>query len=113
MHKLIFHQYEQESENFTLSATIVGADYGMTIGNVYANLCLSSGTAPVPVLEQGYQYSQWIDNVSCKELTYSIYTEYTQVQHSVIMYLTAQYTNNPIYLADQNYRKYIAAIATY
>ena len=96
------------SEKFTLSATIVGVDYGMTIGNVYANLFLaSSGAATALVLEQGYQYSQWIDNVSCKELTYSIYTEHTQsVQHSVIMYLTAQYTNNPRYLADQNYRKY-------
>ena len=94
------------SEKFTLSVTIVGADYGMTIGNVYANLLLaSSGATPAPVLEQGFQYSQWIDNVSCKELTYSIYTEYT-LQHSVIMYLTAQYTNNPRHLADQNYGKY-------
>ena len=40
------------SEKFTLSATIVGADYGMTIGNVYANLFLaSSGAAPAPVFE--------------------------------------------------------------
>ena len=99
------------SEKFTLSVTIVGADYGMTIGNVYANLFLASiagGAAPAvlaSVLEQEYQYSQWIDNVSCKEFTYSIYTEYT-VQHSVIMYFTAQYTDNPRYLADQNYRKY-------
>ena len=94
------------SEKFTLSAAIVGADYGITMGNVYANLFLaSSGAATAPVFEQGYQYSQWIDTVSCKELTYSIYTEYT-VQHSVTMYLTAQYTNNPRYLAEQNYRKY-------
>ena len=91
---------------------IVGADYGMTIGNVYANLFLaSSGAAPAPVLEQGFQYSQWIDNISCKELTYSIYTEYT-VQHNVIMYLTAQYTNNPRYLADLNYRKYCNYLLT-
>ena len=76
------------SEKFTLLATIVGADYGMTIGNVHANLFLASSGA-TPVLEQGYQYSQWIDSVSCMELTYSIYTEYT-VQHSVTMYLTAQ-----------------------
>ena len=94
------------SEKFTLSATIVGADYGITIGNVYANLFLvSSGAAPAPVLEEEYQYSQMINTVSCKELTYSIYTEYT-VQHSVIMSLMAQYTNNPRYLADQECRKY-------
>ena len=71
------------SEKFTLLATVVGADYGMTIGNVYASLFLaSSGAAPAPVLEQGFQYSQLIDNISCKELTYSIYTEYT-VQHII------------------------------
>ena len=94
------------SEKFALLATIVGADYGMTIGNVYANLfSASSGAAPAPVLEQGYQYSQWINTVSCKELTYSIYTEHN-TQHSVIMYLTMQYTNNPRHLADQNYGKY-------
>ena len=93
------------SEKFTLLVTVVGADYGMTIGNVYANLFLaSSGGAPAPVLEQGFQYSQLIDNISCQELTYSIYTEYT-VQHSVVMYLTAQYTNNPRHLADQECRK--------
>jgi hypothetical protein len=93
------------SERFTLSATIVGADYGMTVGNVYANLFLASSSyraAPAPVFEHGYQYSQWIDSVSCKELTYSIYTEYN-VQTRVTMYLTAQYTQKPRYLADQTY----------
>ena len=92
-------------ERFTLSAAIVGSDYGMTVGVVHANLLTSSRAVPAPILEQGYQYSQWINNVSCKELTYSIYTEYN-VQHSVIMYLTVQYTKNPEYLAERNYWKY-------
>ena len=101
------------NEKFMLSATIVGADYGMTIGIVHANLLsldMPSRVVSEPIFEQEHQYSQWIDNVSCKELTYSIHTEYT-VEHSVIMYLTVQYTknSNPRYLADQKFnycRKY-------
>ena len=82
----------------------------MTVSVVHANLLISdsnisSRAVPTPILEQGYQYSQWINNVSCSELTYSIYTEYN-VQHSIFMYLTVQYTKYPRYLVERNYWKY-------
>ena len=98
------------SEKFTLSVAIVGADYGMTVGNVHANLLIpdtytSRRALPAPIFEHGYQYSQWIDDASCTELKYSIYTEYN-VQQSIIMYLTVQYTKNPGHLAVRNHWKY-------
>jgi predicted outer membrane repeat protein len=94
------------SERFTLSAAIVGADYGMTVGIVYANFLTTNKPSRAPIIiDQGYQYSQWINNVSCTKLTYSIYTVYN-IEHSVIMYLTAQYTKNPRHLAEQNQWKY-------
>ena len=106
-------------ETFTLPAVIVGLDYGMTIGTVYANFLLSdesngsSVAAPesVPVLKPNYQYSQLINNISCTKLTYSIYSEH--IQHNFIMYLTVQYTRNPRNLANQNYWKYCTRLSIY
>ena len=99
-------------ETFMLSAAIVGLDYGMTIGTVHANFLPSdesnydsrAASESVPILNPNHQYSQWINNISCTKLTYSIYTD--QVQHTFIMYLTVQYTNDPRLLDSQNYWKY-------
>ena len=99
-------------ETFTLPAVIVGLDYGMTIGTVYANFLpsdesnSSSIAAPesVPNLEPKYQYSQLINNISCTKLIYSIYSEH--MQRNFILYLTVQYTRNPRNLIKQNFWKY-------
>ena len=99
-------------ETFTLSGVIVGLDYGMTIGTVYANFLPSdesngsSIAAPesVPNLEPKYQYSQLINNISCTKLIYSIYSEH--MQRNFILYLTVQYTRNPRNLIKQNFWKY-------
>ena len=58
----------------------------------------------MPILEHNYQYSQWISNTSCTELTYTIYSKHTE--YNFIMYLTAQYTKKPIDWAIVNYWKY-------
>ena len=99
-------------ETFTLSAAIVGLEYGMTVGIVYAGFLLlnelhdgsTTVSDSIPILEHNYQYSQWIGNTSCTELTYTIFSKY--IEHNFIMHLTAQYTKNPRRLAELNYWKY-------
>ena len=73
-------------ETFTISAVLVGGDYGTTIGTVHANFA-PTNLSSVPVLETSQQYSQWINNISvCTDLEYTVYTRHTW--QSFTMFLT-------------------------
>ena len=81
-------------EVFTVSAVIVGGDFGPTVGTVHANffpfsnLSVSTNLS-VPSLRE---YSQLISsNKHCTKLNYSLHSTHTQ--YSVVMYLATTYTD--------------------
>ena len=79
-------------EKFTISAVLVGGDYGTTIGTVHANF-VSASYSSLPVLEYKYQYSQWIDNTSeCTNLQYTVYSEH--IGQNFTMYLTVHFSKH-------------------
>ena len=76
-------------EVFTLSAIVVGGDFGPTIGVVYANFLPS--TVPLPSMEE-HMYRQLTNSSEhCTQLNYSLRSSY--VQNSIVMYLSALYTD--------------------
>ena len=62
-------------ETLTIPAVIVGGDYGTTIGTAHTSFT-SASLLSIPVLEADHQYSQWIDNRSCTDLKYTIYSKH-------------------------------------
>ena len=78
-------------EVFTLSAVVVGGDFGPTIGVVRANFLPGTSAIRLPSME-GHMYYQ-LTNTSerCTQLNYSLHSSY--VQNGVIMYLATLYTD--------------------
>ena len=71
-------------EMFAVSVVIVGGDFGVTRGPVYADF-ISSNHPSLPSLASTSQYSQIIDVTHCSNLNYSMHnTDY----ETIVMYLT-------------------------
>ena len=84
-------------ETFTLSAVIVGADFGTTVGTVYAipNHKLAN---PASSAEPSNQYAQLItSNTVCSDLNYSVFTARGQEA----MYLSVM--NLPLTTVEKDY----------
>ena len=58
------------SETFTISAVIVGGEWGVTTGTVYANFTQPNASNH---LKPSSQYTQGINNPHCTELKYNVY----------------------------------------
>ena len=79
-------------ETISISAVIVGGDYGTTIGTVHASF-RSTNYSLVPVLKYSHRYSQWINDISaCTNLQYTIYSRHIGMNFT--MYLTVHFSNN-------------------
>ena len=85
-------------ETFTLSATVVGCDFGTTIGSVYAQLHFHSSTLSPS------QYSQLVNSSeTCTSLEYTIYSK----KDSEILQLQVHIL--PINLLVYDYKKKISS----
>ena len=65
------------SETFTISVVIVGGEWGITTGIVYANF--THPNAHTELLKPSSQYTQQINSLQCTELNYNVYS-YQSVQ---------------------------------
>ena len=85
-------------EMFTVSAIVVGGDFGATRGSVYAEFLDSDSS--ISSLTSTSQYSQVIDNVThCSNLTYSMY----HCEHEEpLMYLTTANTIRDVYQFEED-----------
>ena len=59
------------SETFTASAIIVGGEWGITTGTVYANFTQPNGNKK---LKPSSQHTQEINTLQCTELEYNVYS---------------------------------------
>ena len=88
-------------EKFTISAIMVGGDFGATRGSIYANFFLSFFDPSPPSLTSTLQYSQAIDNVThCSKLNYSLH--YSE-NETPIMYLTTAYIGTRVLNAEYGF----------
>ena len=79
-------------ELFTVSAVVVGGDFGVTRGSVHADF--SHLHPPLPSLTSPSQYTQMIYDVThCSNLSYSLYEHNT----SIMMLLTTEYIGTEVY----------------
>ena len=74
---------------------VVGGDYGVTIGNIYANFLLTNSTrSPNKTLMSSQQYNQGVNDImSCTELSYKLLANRNfnvQENNNVVMYLTSR-----------------------
>ena len=85
----IFRNYAvHPGEMFTVSALVVGGDFGATMGPVYADFSSVDHPLP-PSLTLALQYIQVIDNIThCSSLNYTLHN---YDQENFIMYLTTVY----------------------
>ena len=60
------------SETFTISAVIVGGEWGITTGTVYANF--TQPNEYIKELKPSSQYTQQINSLLCTELKYNVYS---------------------------------------
>ena len=82
-------------ETFTISAVVVGGDFGPTVGVVHTKFLLSgSDYFSEPSLKPSSQYSQVVNSVYCTELSYSLHSN--DPQPSVVMYLIAGYMDTQV-----------------
>ena len=90
----IFRNYiVYPGEMFTVSATVVGGDFGATRGPIYADF-LPIDHHSLPSLTSTSQYIQVVDNVThCSNLTYSLHN---YDQENFIMYLTTVYIGSTL-----------------
>ena len=71
-------------ETFNISAVIVGADFGTTVGTIRANF-LPTNTLESALLHPPYQYGQLVNNHrKCANLSYTIFSK----SSSKVLYLT-------------------------
>ena len=82
--KIFYNHIVYPGESISLSAVVVGQDFGTGTGSVYGQF-LSSNTEKNARLEQ-WQYSQRVSQAHCNKLTYSILTAPTK---STVLVLTA------------------------
>ena len=91
--KNILRNYEvYPGEVFTVSAIVVGGDYGATRGSIYANFLTSIpfSDSSLPSLTSTSQYSQIINNVThCSNFNYSMHNHWGDI----ILYLTTVTAN--------------------
>ena len=77
-------------EVFTVSAIVVGGDFGPTIGAVRANFLPSA--VPLPSIRE-HMYSQLTNSSEhCTQLNYSLHSNY-YTQNDIVMYLSTFYTD--------------------
>ena len=75
-------------ETLSVSAVIVGGNFGTTIGTVYAGFLNDKNS----FLRPTSQYGQAIDNKQCNTLEYTIYSN--QTNHTVVLYLSQEYMDS-------------------
>ena len=73
-------------ETYTISAVIVGGDFGTTVGTVHAGFL--NPIAEPYFLRPTSQYGQAIESKYCTTLNYTMYTN--QTNSTVVMYLSSQ-----------------------
>ena len=79
-------------EIFTVSAILVGGDFGPTIGVIQANILPSAVGLPVPSMRE-HMYSQLTHSSECCTLlNYSLHSSYS-MQNEIVMHLTALHTD--------------------
>ena len=57
-------------EYFNLSLVVVGHDFGISVGAIFANFIYQTGHSPSKL--NHYQYHQWFGNTQCSNMTYTI-----------------------------------------
>ena len=78
-------------ETFTVSAVLIGGDFGTTTGMVYAAFLLNNSPAtPIPVSQSITHSSQ------CGELKYSLYTNHTIHDLKEVLYLTTSFMSKNV-----------------
>ena len=82
--KIFYNHTVYQGESISLSAVVVGQDFGTGTGSVYGQF-LSSNPEKKARLEQ-WHYSQRVSQAHCNQLTYSILTATTQ---NTVLVLTA------------------------
>ena len=75
-------------EIFSISAIVVGGDFGPTIGVVHANFLPGSS---LPFMEEHMYHQLTNSSEHCTQLNYSLYSNY--VENDIIMYLSTLYTD--------------------
>ena len=79
-------------EIFTVSAVVVGGDYGVTVGNVHANFLHINSSRPPNIVFT--RYNQVIDDISCTELSYKLQSNNIRDSNNNLMvYLTSRRTH--------------------
>ena len=83
-------------EVFTISAVVVGGDYGVTIGNIYANFLLINSGSPsnVIITPNKRYYTQATNDMTCTELSYKLPSTNAQDNNNIMMYLTSERTHS-------------------
>lgn len=105
--KVLISSKLHPGENITISAVVVGDDFGTTTGNVYAGILpLSSTTAPA--FGEANQHTTYVSSKDqCTNLTYSVLSNSIG---DVLLSLTATDADNDTIL---NYYKNMTAIKNY